>query len=236
MHEQDLIPSIEKRLGSLLEITRRIELDSGQKKNEAKLKPAITISREFGCEAYPIAERLQGLLEAKTGESWVLMDKALLEEVAKNYSLSENLLRGIGEKSKIFEEILATFSPVWKSEKDTFQLICRQIVSAASAGNVILVGRGAAFITRSMKNCRHFRLYATEKFKTDSIARRLNISTTEAEKVIARRQKQRDKFIRDFLNQDARDLSVYNLVINNDRNSTEKAARTIMEYVFLAEG
>jgi cytidylate kinase len=232
MQEQDLIPSIEKRLGSLLEITRRIELDSGQKKNEAKPKPAITISREFGCEAYPIAERLQGLLEAKTGENWVLMDKALLEEVAKNYSLSESLLRGIGEKSHLFEEILATFSPAWKSEKDTFQLICRQIVSAASAGNVILVGRGAAFITRSMKHCRHFRLYATENFKTDSIARRLNISKAEAENVIARRQKQRDKFIRDFLNQDARDLSAYHLVINNDRNSTEKAAQTIMEYVF----
>ncbi len=205
-------------------------LDSDPKKRETKPKPTITISREFGCEAFPIAERLQELMEQKTGESWILMDKALLEEVAKNHSLSESLLRGIGEKSHFFDEIMATFSPLWKSERDLFQLICRQIVAVAAAGNVILVGRGGAFVTRSMKNCHHFRLYASEGFKVASIARRLNITVEEAEKVISRRQKQRDKFIRDFLNQDARDLSIYNLVINNDKNNTEKAAQTIMAY------
>jgi len=232
MQEQILIPSIEKRLGSLLEINRRMTLDSEPKKRETNPKPTITISREFGCEAFPIAERLQELMEQKTGESWILMDKALLEEVAKNHSLSESLLRGIGEKSHFFDEIMATFSPLWKSERDLFQLICRQIVAVAAAGNVILVGRGGAFVTRSMKNCHHFRLYASEGFKVASIARRLDITAEEAEKVISRRQKQRDKFIRDFLNQDARDLSIYHLVINNDKNNTEKAAQTIMEYVF----
>ncbi len=231
MQEQILIPSIEKRLGSLLEINRRMTLDSEPKKCEAKQKPTITISREFGCEAFPIAEHLQELMEKKTGESWVIMDKALLEEVAKNHDLSESMLRGIGEKSHFFDEIMATFSPLWKSERDLFQLICRQIVAVAAAGNVILVGRGGAFVTRSMKNCHHFRLYASERFKINSIARRLDISEVEAENVIARRQKQRDKFIRDFLNQDAHDLSVYHLVINNDKNSTEKTAQTIMEYV-----
>ena len=232
MQEQPLIPSIEKRLGSLLEINRRLSLDPEPKKRELKSKPTITISREFGCEAFPIAERLQELMEKRTGESWMIMDKALLEAVAKNHSLSESLLSGIGEKSHFFDEIMATFSPLWKSERDMFQLICSQIVAVAATGNVILVGRGGAFVTRSMKNCHHFRLYASESFKIGSIAKRLDISEVEAEKVIARRQKQRDKFIRDFLNQDARDLSVYHLVINNDKNSTEKAAQTIMEYVF----
>lgn len=231
MQEQPLIPSIEKRLGALFEINRRLGLAPEAKRRELKSKPTITISREFGCEAFPVAVRLQELMEEKTGENWILMDKALLEEVAKNHSLSESLLSGIGEKSHFFDEIMATISPLWQSERDLFQLICRQIVAFAAAGNVILVGRGGAFVTRSMKNCHHFRLYASEGFKIGSIARRLDIPAMEAEKVIVRRQKQRDKFIRDFLNQDARDLSVYHLVINNDKNSTEKAAQTIMEYV-----
>lgn len=231
MQEKTLIPSIDKRLGSLLEINRRMEQEDGSTNGEKKLKPAITISREFGCEAYPISEKLQEMLESRTGEKWLLMDKALLEEVARSHSLAESALFKLGEKSRFLDEIMATFSPAWKSEKELFQLICRQIVALAARGNVILVGRGGAFVTRSMKNCHHFRLYASPDFKRHSIARRLDIPVEDAAKVIETRQKQRDRFMRDFLNRDAADLSAYHLVINNDRNSTDKAARTIMEYV-----
>lgn len=231
MQEKTLVPSIEKRLGSLLEISRRLEIEGYANPKEKKAKPTITISREFGCEAYPIAERLQELMEKKTGETWLLMDKALLEEVAKNHNLSKDVLYKLGEKSRFFDDIMATFSPDWKSEKDLFQLICGQIVALAAVGNVILIGRGGAFVTRSMKNCHHFRLFASMDFKKHSIARRLDISIEEAETVISQRQKQRDKFIRDFLNQNANDPSVYHLIFNNDKNSTEKVAQTIMEYV-----
>ena len=64
-----------------------------------------------------------------------------------------------------------------------------------------------------------------------SIIRRLDISREEAEKLIAKKQQQRHNFIRDFLDRDDRDLSVYNLVFNNDKNRAEKIATTIMKYV-----
>lgn len=229
MPENVLIPSIEMRLSSLLELNRRKEIERETRGKYAR--PTITISREFGCEAYPVAERLQELLEKKTGEKWVVMDKKLLEEVARNHNLSEELLQGLGEKMRFLEEMMATFTPRWKTEKDYYRLLCRQIVSLADQGNVIIVGRGAAFITQSMKNCRHFRLFASPEFKARSIAKRLGISAEEAGDLVARKQQQRDKFIRDFLDRDARDLSVYNLVFNNDKNTPEKIARTILEYI-----
>jgi cytidylate kinase len=49
---------------------------------------------------------------------------------------------------------------------------------------------------------------------------------------VEKRQKERDRFIRDFLARDAHDLSFYNLVFNNDKSSNEKIAQTIVEYVF----
>lgn len=232
MNESRLIPSIEMRLSSLLEVTRRRERESEARGKVTK--PTITISREFGCEAYPITERLQELLEEKSGEKWVLMDKQLLEEVARNHNLSEELLTGLGEKLRFVEEMMATFIPRWKTEKDYYRLLCRQIVSLADKGNVIIVGRGSAFITQPMKNCFHFRIFASLKFKAHSIAERLGISAEEAEAMIAKKQKQRDKFIRDFLDRDARDLSVYHMVFNNDKNTTDRIARTIMEYVLSA--
>ncbi len=234
MTEKMLIPSIDMRLSSLLEVNRRRELDLEARNQAKKSRPTITLSREFGCEAYPVAERLRELLEKKSGETWVVMDKSLLEQVAKNHNLSEDILQKLGEKNLFLDEMLATFSPRWKSDKDHFRLLCRHIVSLASAGNVIIVGRGSAFITQSLKNCHHFRMFASLKYKICSISRRLNITSEEAEKMIAAKQRQRDTFIRDFLDRDAHDLSVYNLVFNNDKNSPEKIARTILEYVLSA--
>jgi hypothetical protein len=157
MSEKILIPSIEKRLGALLESTRRNEAVS----QSIKSKPVITISREFGCEAYPMAECLQKMLEKKTGNFWPIMDKALLEEVARNHDLSEKTLKGLGEKAGFLDEVIATFAPAWRTEKDHYRLLCRQIISLANSGNVILMGRGSANITQSIKNCYHFRLFAS---------------------------------------------------------------------------
>lgn len=227
---KQLIPAIDARLGTLLEYSRRNEVENSRE-TALKGRPTITLSREFGCEAYLVAERLKELMEKKSGETWVIMDKALLEEVAKNHNLSEQLLRGLGEKSRFLDEIFSTFSPQWKNEKDHFRLICRQMVSLAEKGNVILVGRGGAFITRKMANCRHFRIFSSLEFKITSISRRLKIPREEAEELIRKKQKQRDTFIHDFLDRDAHDLSVYHLIFNNDLNSAEQIAHTIAGYM-----
>lgn len=231
MPERILIPAIDARLGSLLEFNRRNEAEKSSRAVAEKNRLTITLSREFGCEAYPVADHLKKLLEKKSGESWIVMDKGLLEEVARNHNLSEDLLKGLGEKSGFLDEILATFSPHWKTDKDHFRLICKHMLSLAEKGNVILIGRGGAVITQTLKNCFHFRMYAPQQYKIRSISQRLDISREEADLLIQKKQKQRDAFIRDFLNRDARDLNLYNLVINNDRNSPEKIAKTIAENV-----
>lgn len=231
MPERTLIPAIDARLGSLLEFNRRNEAEKTSRAVAEKSRPTITLSREFGCEAYPVADRLKELLEKKCGESWIVMDKGLLEEVAKNHNLSEDLLKGLGKKSGFLDEILATFSPHWKTDKDHFRLICKHMVSLAEKGNVILIGRGGAIITQALKNCFHFRMYASQQFKNRSISQRLGISREEAEVLIQKKQKVRDVFIRDFLNRDARDPHFYNLLINNDRCTTDKTAKLITESV-----
>lgn len=231
MSERLLVPSIEMRLGSLLEINRRKDEDAVSRIKASMPHPTITISREFGCEAYPMAECLKGIMEKKSGQTWTVMDKTLLEEVAKHHKLSEEILQGLGQKTRILDEMLATFSPRWKSEKDYFRLICKYVFSLAEKGNVILVGRGSSIVTQALHNCYHFRIYASHGYKIASIARRLKLSPAEAEDVVEKKQKQRDAFIRDFLDRDARDLRYYHLVFNNDKNSPERIAQMIAEYV-----
>ncbi len=229
MPEKLLIPSIEMRLRSLLEINRRKDESDASRDKEHR---TITISREFGCEAYPMTMHLQEIMEKKTGQPWAIMDKALLEEVAKHHQLSEELVSRLGEKkSRIMDEVLSTFSPHWKSDNDYFRLLGKHLFSLAEKGNSIIVGRGGAIITQQLKNCYHFRMYASHGYKVASIAKRLNISKEEAEGVVKKNQKQRDAFIHDYFNLDPHDLRFYHLLFNNDKNSPERIAQMIAEYV-----
>lgn len=227
MADSKLIPSIDKRLGAFIEMNRRQDAFSC----EPPRKPAITISREYGCEAYPMAELLRQQMEKQTKESWSLMDKALLDEVAKNHNLSAQVLHNLGEKNHFLDEFLSTFSPRWKSDKDYYRLLSKQIIALAEEGNIIIVGRGGAQVTHRMMNCFHFRLFASKGFKVASIAKRLGIEKGDVETLVDKRQKERDTFIQDFLDRDPNNLNVYHLVFNNDRNDAVKMAQTIADYI-----
>lgn len=231
MSDKLLIPGIEKRMSTLLEIARRNFADHSVKTEERP--PTITISREFGCEGFPVAEKLKTLLQDKTKNVWEVMDRDLLAEAAKNHNLSENIFKSLGEggRSSILDEVISTFSPRWHTERDYFRLLAKQIIALAATGNVIIVGRGSSILTQAMENCTHVRIVAPQDYKTRAIARRLGIPLHDAEEMVRKRQKVRDKFIHDFLGRDAADLSLYHLAFNNEKNSADRIATTIFRYV-----
>jgi cytidylate kinase len=226
-----LVPTIESRLSGLIEVSRRVRLE-GERQERKIIKPTVTISREFGCEAYPTAEKLKAILEAKTGDTWALVDRTLINEVAKNHDLSAEILHNLGKRPRWLDDMLSTLSPRWHNEREHFQLLAQQIVSIASGGNVIIVGLGAAIVTQSMKNCFHFRIFASEEFKTASVSARAGISRAEAMAMIDKRHKAREKFIRDFVNKDINDIHFFNLLFNNDRNNSTMMAETMACYLF----
>lgn len=230
MTEKLLIPSIEQRLAGLIEVSRRVRVE-GELANKEILKPAITISREFGCEAYPAAEKLKAILEEKTGEPWALVDRSLVNEVARNNDLSANLLHTLGKRPRWLDDMLSTLSPRWKNERDHFQLLAQHIVAIASGGNAIIVGMGGAIVTQSMRNCRHFRIFGSLEFKTGSIASRTGVSKAEAIEMIERRQKAREKFVRDFLNKDINNINYFHILFNNDRLSSDDMAVAMAGYI-----
>ncbi len=224
-----LSPGVEQRIAAMVELFRRESLDAAAKERHAG--PTVTISRQFGCEAYPLAERLKALFEEKTGAAWTVLDKALLEEMARNRDVSEVVARGGWEKPRFLDDFFATFSPRWKTEKDHFRRLTTDIAMLAAHGNAIIVGRGGAIITQSLSNCFHFRISGSQEFRIGSIAKRLGCTHAEAAETVAREEKRRDKFIRDFLDSDANNLGFYHLVFNNDKNTVERMARTIAGYL-----
>jgi len=222
-----LTPSVEQRMKAYHELSHRAKtLVKG-----ALQKPTITLSREFGCEAFPVGEELVKLLERMTDEVWILVDKSLLDEVAKEHNISDEIIRSLGQKPRWLDEMFATLSPKWKSDNDYYRLLCEQVVSIAAAGNAVFVGLGAAIITKHMKNCHHFRLIADQNFKVKSLARRMNLSKQEAELLVVEQQKERDRVIRKLLDADERDPLYYHLIFNNGKVRNQKIAQIIADYV-----
>jgi cytidylate kinase len=231
MPENLMIPSVDMRIGSLEEYNRRQKEKAALQHHKPKPRPCLTISREFGCEGYPVAELLRELMMQRTGDEWVLIDKAILEVVAQRHNISEDILQHLGEKNHTLDEVLATFSPRWKSDQEYFRMLCRHVISLAEQGNVIIVELGGGIITRHLENSYHFRLYGSMESKTRTIVRRLNIEPEEAEKLIIKQQRLRDHFHRDFLNQNAHDPALYDILFNNERIKPARIAHTIADFV-----
>lgn len=231
MPDSLFIPSVDLRIGSLEEYNRKQKEKAAQHLKRPKARPCITISREYGCTGYPVAETLLKIMMHQTGEPWVMIDKAILDEVASRHNLSTDILQTLGEENRILDEFLATFSPRWKSNYDYFKPLASHIVALAEQGNVIIVEMGGAVITRHIEDSFHFRLYGSQAFRISSIATRLKIDKEEAEKLMLHRQKVRDRFSRDFLNHDNSDPQLYDLQFNNGRCNPEVIAQTIAEFV-----
>jgi cytidylate kinase len=231
MSDWSLVPSIEHRLAAAIEINRRRH-ERGDPFR--KPGPVVTISREYGCEAFPVAERLKALLEEKTQSAWLLMDKALLERLAKEHQLQAGAFDRIGNRSRFFDDLVSVLSPNWQSDKDYYRILAWQITDLAEHGNIIFVGRGTPPLLQERENTYHFRIVAPLEFRARSISRRLDWPEDKAMDFVRVRQEQRLSFLKDFLNTDIGDPYLYHLLFNNAKNAVERIASTICGYVPVA--
>jgi len=232
MTDKLFVPSIETRLTGLIEVSRRAKLE-GAKSGKQQVRQTLTISREFGCEAYPTAEKLKKILEETTGETWALVDRTLVDEVARHHDLEADLLHNLGKRPRWLDDMLSSLSGKWKNERDYFQLLAQKIVAIASGGNAIIVGMGGALVTQSLSNCHHFRIFGSLEYRIDSIARRAKVSQAEAVEMIEKRQQAREKFVRDFLDKDINDIHYFHQLFNNDHNNADNMAASMAFYLSL---
>ncbi|MBI5013926.1 MAG: cytidylate kinase-like family protein [Deltaproteobacteria bacterium] len=233
MSDRRLTPSVDHRLTAALEMRRR-----RQERGDPfrVVPPVVTLSREYGCEAFAVAERLQARLEEKTRSPWLLMEKALLEQLAKEYGLEAEGFDRIGERNSFFDDLVSVLSPKWKTDKDHYRVLAWQITDLAQDGNIIFIGRGASVLLRERKNTFHFRMVAPLEFRVESIGRRLGLGEADARKLVTTKQEQRAAFLREFLNIDGSDPCLYHLVFNNARNPVERMASIMDGLVPPAEG
>jgi hypothetical protein len=105
--------------------------------------------RRFGCEGYPLSEQPKTWFEARTGETWNIYDKALLELVSQDDHLSLKVLSDLGDPSS-WADAIGVLAPGHLRQRDVFTHIPKSIIRIARAGHAIIVGQGGAVIPQTL--------------------------------------------------------------------------------------
>ncbi len=218
-----MIASIEARIDAWQRILESKKKEASQKRKAV----TVTISREFGCEGFPLAEKIKEILQKHTGEEWVIFDRALIEKVAQEVQLSPAEINMIEDRSH-FLDIFSSFRSKSVTKGQVFQKVAHYILKVAKSGNAIIVGRGGAFITKDLDKCFHVRLVAPFEYRVSSIARRLEIEESKAEKFVIENSHKREKFLNEFFSKDTNDPKYFHAIFNNERLNLDTIADCIM--------
>jgi cytidylate kinase len=196
-------------------------------------KSAITISRQSGCGAHAIAEKLAGLLQARHPQglpAWTIFDRNLMERVLEDHQLPVRLAQfmpedRIPEIDDIMDELFGVHPSAWKLVEQTAETILR----LAELGNVIILGRGANVIAARLPHVLHVRLVASPERRLENMRRFEGLTEKAAAERIRREDLGRQRYLKKYFGKCVDDPSLYHLVVNTDLVSFDDAARLIGE-------
>jgi cytidylate kinase len=186
--------------------------------------PCITISREFGCQAHPLARELS----TRLGDPWAVLDREILQEVAKKSGFSLEQIEKSRDTPAVLKAIFAMFLDQSHAEETKiFEHLHHIVCKFAAAGRCIIVGSGGVYAARDMKNAFHVRLVAPLEYRVDTIARKHRLTIAQATEHVQLHQKQRDDFIHRLAGKSLESPLNYHLVLNNGLLSPPQMAAII---------
>jgi hypothetical protein len=197
-------------------------------------KPCITISREYGCQAYRLADTIfQRLNEhAPEGEEWTMLDRLLLDKIAQEAGWSKSELNYTTHSNPAISSMLANLmGPNSTQPMKAFALTKEVIRYFARAGNTIIIGRGGVAVTQNFPNTIHVRLIAPMEFKVANLMKSIGLSESEATERITERQGERNKFIKHFTHLDLSDPGLYHLILSNDKSTIREMSDLVISRI-----
>ncbi|MBI2010097.1 MAG: cytidylate kinase-like family protein [Candidatus Chisholmbacteria bacterium] len=195
-----------------------------QDKKTLGFRPFMTISREPGSGGKPIAK----LLAKQTGFEYY--GHEMVEKVAKNSRLRAELLRSIDEKSRttMQDMVHSLFNPDYVSDVQYIKKLVDVMLSLSERGDVVLMGRGANFVTSSSRGL-HVRISAPYPVRVERAVKYERISERKAHETIRKIDGDRKSFVRQYFDKDVSDANYYDLVINTTYLNIEEATHLIVK-------
>jgi cytidylate kinase len=202
---------------------------------EAGVRRAVTISRQAGCGALAVAEKLARYLQehsSKHAASWKVFDRNLMEKVLEDHDLPARLSQFLPEDRVSFlEDIMADLLQTYPPSQTVVRQTTETILKLASVGNVILIGRGGNIITARLPNMFHVRLVAPLEERIEHSHESYGMTRTEARKFCLREDSGRERYLKKYFRADVNDPILYHLIINTGLVGYDDAAKIIGDAV-----
>jgi CMP/dCMP kinase len=206
--------------------------------------PVITIGRQFGAGGKTVGEMLAHRLKVDVLESQLIDEVAHRLQLPKEEveaedeqpgSLLHRLLMALGSASgepMIPPETAAwnppNVDPVFDTRRAVLQITQNVILEAARADDVVIVGRGGAYILRDFDAALHVFLRASEAVRVKVVMARFNLTEDEARRRIKHADENWTAYIKQVYGHDRNLAAHYDLVLDTGRLGYEATVEAIL--------
>jgi cytidylate kinase len=207
--------------------------------------PVITIGRQFGAGGTSVGELLARKLHADLLESRIIDEVAHRLQLPKEEveaedeqpgSLLARLLVALGSAST--EPLVPPEAAAWQppntdpafdTRKAVLEITQHVIQEAARTGNVVIVGRGGAYILRDFPGALHVFLRAAEAVRVKAIMARFDITSEEdARRRLKRTDENWTAYIKQVYGHDRNLAGHYDMVLDTGRLGYETTVDAII--------
>jgi cytidylate kinase len=203
--------------------------------------PIVTISRQYGAGGSSVADLVAAGLDAE------VVDKKLIEEVAKRLSIRPSDVEAEERPRTLLERLVRSFSalepgmgvgwsppypdPLFDTRKEIINLTEKVIHEVAESGNVVIVGRGAGFVLRDRPGTFRVFLRAPDAVRVKTLMARYGFTETEARRKMHETDSNRAAYIKQLYGHDWCDVDEYDLIVNTGNVGYEAVATMILDGV-----
>jgi cytidylate kinase len=201
---------------------------------ENRVRRAVTVSRQTGCGALVVAEKLAEYLQqhSKHAPVWTVFDRNLMDKVLEDHNLPAYLARFLPEdRISQLEDFLDEMFEVHPPVRTIVHQTAETMLKLAALGHVILIGRGGNMVTARLPDALHVRLVAPLEKRVEHAHKYYNMTKAEAHKFCVREDRGRARYLKKYFNADINDPLLYHMVINTGEMNYDAAAKIIGEAV-----
>ena len=195
--------------------------------------PVITISRECGCSASLLAQKLTEKINEKISDptmKWKWINKEILKLASDELKIHPDQVKKIAdsEEKNFLDEIVSSFTDKFYVTNYKAKKMIEEVVRGiAVRGKAIIVGRGSEVLSQDIPRSLHIRLYAPLNWKIRVMSERNNLSILDAKKIVLQVDKERAEFRDSYLEKNQPPFA-YDIEFNCSRLSQEEIINVVL--------
>lgn len=196
----------------------------------------ITIEREYGAGGSAIAHKLAQHL------NWKLWDQELTAEIARMARCDRSQVARLEERvDPLFYRLMKVFmrgsyehslpvSGLEHLDADSMVVFMQRVIEgAATAGNCVIVGRGAPYLLRGRTDSFHAFIYAPVEEKIRRV-REMGKTQAEAAELVDAIDQERSTFVKKYFGKEWPNRHLYHLMLNSAVGD-DAVIRTILDEI-----